>query len=111
MDAGQRSVLFLDVLRRRGVQYREHLAESAPHVLDYSVELIVDGRMLPRPVNYALVRNSFPSIFSDNAIRDLTFGIRDISLQVQLQRGYLYAPRPKLPDGMILRGASRTCPR
>ena len=56
MDASQRSVLFLDVLRRRGDQYREHIAETAPHVLQYAAELIVDGRKLDQPVNYALVR-------------------------------------------------------
>jgi hypothetical protein len=56
IDAAQRSVLFWDVMRQRGNQYREHLAETAPHVLDYQAELIVDGRKLERPVNYALVR-------------------------------------------------------
>ncbi len=56
VDAAQRSVLFWDVMRQRGNQYREHLAETAPHVLDYEVELVVDGRTLERPVNYALVR-------------------------------------------------------
>ena len=56
IDAAQRSILFLDVLRQRGNQYREHLTESVPHVLDYKVELVVDGRKLERPVNYALVR-------------------------------------------------------
>ena len=56
VDAAQRSVLFWDVMRQRGNQYREHLAETAPHVLDYEVELVVDGRTLDRPVNYALVR-------------------------------------------------------
>jgi hypothetical protein len=56
IDAAQRSVLFWDVMRQRGNQYREHLAETAPNVLDYEVELIVDGRKLERPVNYALVR-------------------------------------------------------
>src|SRR6266404_9500125 len=60
VDAGQRSVLFLDVMRRRGQQYREHLAETVPHVLDYSVELVVDGRTLERPVNYGLVRITPP---------------------------------------------------
>jgi len=60
VDAGQRSVLFLDVMRRRGEQYREHLAETVPHVLDYSVELVVDGRSLERPVNYGLVRITPP---------------------------------------------------
>ncbi len=52
----QRSVLFWDVLRQRGNQYREHVAETAPHVLSYAVELVIDGRTLERPVNYALVR-------------------------------------------------------
>jgi len=56
IDAAQRSVLFWDVLRQRGNQYREHMAETAPHVLDYKVELVVDGRKLRRPVNYGLVR-------------------------------------------------------
>ena len=57
VDAGQRSVLFMDVMRQRGSQYREHLAETVPHVLDYAAELVIDGRTLPqRPVNYLLVR-------------------------------------------------------
>ena len=60
VDAGQRSVLFMDIMRRRGEQYREHLAETVPHVLDYSVELIADGRSLERPVNYGLVRVAPP---------------------------------------------------
>ena len=56
VDAAQRSVLFWDVMRQRGNQYREHLAETAPHVLDFEVELVIDGRNLDRPVNYCLVR-------------------------------------------------------
>src|SRR5262249_54081091 len=61
VDTGQRSVLFLDVMRRRGRQYREHLAETVPHVLNYAVELIADGRNLKRPVNYGLVRVTPPA--------------------------------------------------
>jgi pimeloyl-ACP methyl ester carboxylesterase len=56
IDAAQRGVLFCDVMRQRGNQYRERLAETVPHVLDYEVELVVDGRTLDRPVNYALAR-------------------------------------------------------
>src|SRR3981081_480110 len=56
VDTAQRSVLFVDVMRQRGVQYREHLAETAPHVLNYAVDLIIDGRKLDVPVNYGLVR-------------------------------------------------------
>src|SRR6516165_1221690 len=43
-------------MRQRGNQYRAHLAKTVPHVLDYEVELVLDGRTLPRPVNYGLVR-------------------------------------------------------
>jgi hypothetical protein len=56
VDAGQRSILFLDVMRRRGDQYREHVAQTGPHVLQYATELIIDGRKLDEPVNYVLVR-------------------------------------------------------
>ena len=55
-DAFERSVLFLDVLRARGNDYREQSKREAPHVLNFEPELIVDGRRLERPVNYALVR-------------------------------------------------------
>jgi len=56
IDAAQRTVLFWDVMRQRGNQYREHMAEAVPNVLSYEAELIVDGRTLERPVNYGLVR-------------------------------------------------------
>ena len=56
IDAGQRWILFLDTMRRRGLQYEEHIAQRAPHVLDYDAELVCDGRELARPVNYALAR-------------------------------------------------------
>src|SRR5436305_15253875 len=56
IDAAQRQILFWDVMRQRGNQYHEHLAEAVPHVLDYEVELILDGRTFERPVNYGLVR-------------------------------------------------------
>jgi hypothetical protein len=49
-------MLFWDVMRQRGNQYREHLAKTVPHVLDYEPKLVIDGRTLPRPVNYGLVR-------------------------------------------------------
>src|SRR4030095_17010950 len=61
VDAAQRSVLFWNVMRERGNQYRQHLAETAPHVLDYEVELLIDGRTLDRPVNYCLVKVVPPS--------------------------------------------------
>ncbi len=56
VDAWQRGVLFLDVMRRREEQAREQAAELAPNVLEYRAELVCDGRTLPRPTNYFLVR-------------------------------------------------------
>jgi Protein of unknown function (DUF3141) len=56
LDAFQRSILFLDVLRQRSEHYEERKAEKAPHVLKFGCELIMDGRGLPRPVNYVLAR-------------------------------------------------------
>ena len=56
VDAWQRSILLLDVLRQRGNNSIEHNARKAPNVLSFEVELVLDGRLLPRPVNYGLVR-------------------------------------------------------
>ena len=56
LDAFQRSVLYFDVMRRRGDQYQEHMTRLAPNVLEFKAELVCDGRTLDRPVNYALVR-------------------------------------------------------
>src|SRR6188472_1377210 len=61
VDAWQRSVLFLDVMRQRAEQYEKHIASAAPHVLHYEVEPLVDGRKLTRPVNYLLARIVVPT--------------------------------------------------
>jgi pimeloyl-ACP methyl ester carboxylesterase len=55
-DACQRTHLFLDVLRERSERYTAHNAKTAPHVLKFEAELLMDGRKLSRPVNYALTR-------------------------------------------------------
>lgn len=56
VDASQRTVLYWDVMRRRGNQYLKHMARTVPHVLQFEYELIVDGSQLSQPVNYGLVR-------------------------------------------------------
>src|SRR6201982_3156446 len=56
VDAWQRSILLLDVLRQRGNNSIEHNARKEPNVLSFDAELVLDGRSLPRPVNYGLVR-------------------------------------------------------
>ena len=54
-DAGQRSVLFWDTLRQRGNNYVEHKRAGMPPLLHFDYSMVVDGRTLSRPVNYALV--------------------------------------------------------
>jgi pimeloyl-ACP methyl ester carboxylesterase len=54
-DAWQRSILFLDVLRQRGNDHLEHVSATAPHVLAFEFDLVMDGRDLRRPVNYGLI--------------------------------------------------------
>ena len=56
VDACQRTVLFWDVLRKRGNQAIEHYKAGKPPVLVFDYEMVIDGRQLERPVNYALVR-------------------------------------------------------
>lgn len=55
-DFWQRSVLFLDILRQRGNQREDMLANGAASVLSYDSELVMRGDELPRPVNYSLLR-------------------------------------------------------
>jgi hypothetical protein len=61
IDAVERWLLFLDVMQRRSEQYKEHLSKTAPHVLKFDCELVIDGRQLRRPVNYGLVRVKPPA--------------------------------------------------
>jgi len=56
LDAWQRTVLFWDVMRQRGNQYLEQMAETVPHVLQFGYEVILDGRNLPKPVNYGIIK-------------------------------------------------------
>src|SRR5262245_60604164 len=55
VDALQRGIIALDVLRRRGNTFNAHEASGMPPVLDFAYEQILDGRTLPRPVNYSLL--------------------------------------------------------
>jgi hypothetical protein len=56
LDAWERSILTLDVLHERGINYEARAKQQAPHVLTFAAEVLINGRDLPRPVNYALVR-------------------------------------------------------
>jgi hypothetical protein len=56
VDAWQRSVLTIDVLRQRGNNQLARRDEKVPHVLHFKFELVMAGTDLARPVNYGLVR-------------------------------------------------------
>ena len=55
-DAARRYFLTLDILRERGNNDIEHEASGTPPVLVYQTEVVVDGKTLPHPVNYVLLR-------------------------------------------------------
>ncbi|MBL0148889.1 MAG: DUF3141 domain-containing protein [Ideonella sp.] len=55
VDAAERSVLFVDALRRRANTDAQHQLDGEPPLLKFEHELVLDGRTLPRPCNYALL--------------------------------------------------------
>src|SRR4051812_45357610 len=48
LDAWQRSVLFLDVLRERGNAFLEREDDPMRHVLSFDFDLVLDGHDLPK---------------------------------------------------------------
>ncbi len=56
LDSCQRSVLFTDIMRKRGNMYLEHARLGHPPVLIFDYEMVVDGRIFDKPVNYSLIR-------------------------------------------------------
>jgi len=55
-DAAQRTALFLDTMLDRGNNYIAHLEQGTPPLLKFEHELVLDGRDLAHPCNYALLR-------------------------------------------------------
>jgi hypothetical protein len=56
VDAFQRNVLFLDLLRQRGNEEIEITSRPMSTVLRFDYEALMSGRSLRRPINYALYR-------------------------------------------------------
>ncbi|MCO6417348.1 DUF3141 domain-containing protein [Siccirubricoccus sp. KC 17139] len=71
LDATQRGLLFWDTMRRAGNAFTEHEAAGCPPVLVFDWQMELDGRNLPRPCNYALVRITPPAGMprTDTALR------------------------------------------
>lgn len=56
VDRSQRSLLFWDVMRKRGNTYNSHIKEGQPAILLFAHEKILDGQTFEKPVNYSLLR-------------------------------------------------------
>jgi hypothetical protein len=56
VDALQRSVLFLDLLRRRGNEEIAITSRPTATVLRFDHEIVMNGPSLQRPINYSLLR-------------------------------------------------------
>ena len=119
VDAFERGVLFMDTLRRRGNTYTEHVRAGEPPLLKFEHELVLDGRDLPRPCNYALLHVLPPAdVPTDPAARPLVVvdpraghgpGIggfkNDSEVGVALRAGhpvYFVTFRPQPEDGQTL---------
>ncbi len=58
VESLQRSIIFTDILRKRGNNYIKHLRSGQPPVLTYNYEMILNAKNFKHPANYALVRIS-----------------------------------------------------
>ena len=56
VDAARRALLTLDALRQRADNDAAHEAANTPPVLIYDSEVVLDGKDLPQPSNYRLLR-------------------------------------------------------
>lgn len=119
VDAFERGVLFMDTMRRRGNTYTEHVRAGEPPLLKFEHELVLDGRNLPRPCNYALLHVlPPPEVPTNPAARPLVVvdpraghgpGIggfkNDSEVGVALRAGhpvYFVTFRPQPEDGQTL---------
>jgi pimeloyl-ACP methyl ester carboxylesterase len=59
-DASDRAVLSMDTLRKRGDIFLEHEAAGCPPVLIYDYDIVMDGKDMPFPSNYMLLRIRAP---------------------------------------------------
>jgi pimeloyl-ACP methyl ester carboxylesterase len=77
VDACQRTVLTLDVLRERGNEYVEHERSGKPPVLVFDFETVLDAREFDPPANYALVKLKVPAGYPPTDSKKRPFVIID----------------------------------
>ncbi|MGL4236076.1 DUF3141 domain-containing protein [Tabrizicola sp.] len=59
-DAWERMILTMDTLRKRGDIFLEHEEAGCPPVLIYDYEVVMDGKDMPYPSNYILLKITPP---------------------------------------------------
>jgi pimeloyl-ACP methyl ester carboxylesterase len=64
-DSQQRFVLTLDAMRQRGDGFLDHEKRGCPPVLAYDYEIVMEGRDLPYPCNFFLMRILPPAGIED----------------------------------------------
>lgn len=60
-DFSQRSVLFMDIMRKRGNQAVEMSSNNGATVLSFDFEILMDGATFSRPINYWLAKMQAPA--------------------------------------------------
>lgn len=55
-DSAQRSLIYADIIRKRGNIYLDHIDKDQPPVLVFDYDEIMNGKDFERPVNYCLVK-------------------------------------------------------
>ena len=56
VDAAERSVLLMDLLRERGNEQADMASRPLATVLTFGHEILLSGKSLRRPINYSLAR-------------------------------------------------------
>lgn len=56
VDRTQRSILFWDIMRKRGNIYQDHIKDGQPAILLFEFDTVIDGKTLEQPVNYSLLQ-------------------------------------------------------
>jgi pimeloyl-ACP methyl ester carboxylesterase len=68
-DAWERMILTMDTLRKRGDIFLDHETAGCPPVLIYDYEVVMDGKDLPYPSNYMLLKITPPEGVTVNDTR------------------------------------------
>ena len=66
-DFTQRTILFMDIMRKRGNKMVEMTTVNSSTVLNFKFEKLMDGATFQRPINYWLARMLAPEgVITDN---------------------------------------------